>query len=90
VWHFVDPDACDAPNAPDAPNALDTPHLLSVELTELLTINQIIERNTPLAMWDADERPEAEEGARPRAPRPAKFDNIKEEYLLRELGRGDS
>jgi hypothetical protein len=34
-------------------------------------------------MWDIDERLEAEKGARPRAPRPAKFDDIKEEYLFR-------
>jgi arginine utilization protein RocB len=53
-----------------------------------LTIDQIIEqlnveRNTPLAVWDADERPEAEKGARPRPPRPAKFKDIKEEYSFR-------
>jgi hypothetical protein len=42
-----------------------------------------IERNTPLAIWDADGRPEAEKGARPRAPRPARFDDIKEEYSFR-------
>ena len=27
-----------------------------------------VERNTPLAVWDADERPEAEKGAHPWAP----------------------
>jgi len=42
-----------------------------------------VERNTPLVMWDANERLKAGKGARPRAPRPAKFDNIKEEYLFR-------
>jgi len=42
-----------------------------------------VERNTPLAVWDADERLEAKKGARPRAPRPAKFDDIKEEYSFR-------
>ena len=42
-----------------------------------------VERNTPLAVWDADKQLEAEKGARPRAPRPAKFDDIKEEYLFR-------
>jgi hypothetical protein len=42
-----------------------------------------VERNTPLVVWDADERPEAEKGARPRAPRPAKFEDIKEEYSFR-------
>jgi hypothetical protein len=34
-------------------------------------------------MWDVDERPEAEKGTRPRAPRPAKFKDIKEEYSFR-------
>jgi hypothetical protein len=76
VWHLVDP---------DAPNA---PHLLSEEPALPLTIDQMIkqvnvERNAPLDLWDADERPEAEKGARPRAPRPAKFDDVKEEYLFR-------
>ena len=42
-----------------------------------------VERNTPLVVYDADERPEAEKGARPQAPRLAKFDNIKEEYSFR-------
>jgi len=42
-----------------------------------------VERNTPLVVWDADERPEAEKGARPWAPRPAKFEDIKEEYSFR-------
>jgi len=34
-------------------------------------------------MWDANERLEAEKGARLRPPRPAKFDDIKEEYSFR-------
>jgi len=34
-------------------------------------------------VWDADERLEAEKGARLRPPRLAKFDDIKEEYLFR-------
>jgi hypothetical protein len=42
-----------------------------------------VERNTLLVMWDANKRLEAEKGARPRAPRPAKFDDIKEEYSFR-------
>ena len=76
MWHLADP---------DAPNAL---YLLFAEPLELLTIDQMIkqlnvERNTPLAVWDADERLEAKKGARPRAPRPAKFDDIKEEYSFR-------
>ena len=70
---------CDAPEAS---------HLLSAEPPPPLTIDQIIEqsnieRNTLLAIWDADGRPEAEKGARPRAPRPARFDDIKEEYSFR-------
>jgi len=36
-----------------------------------------------LAVWDADKRLEAEKGARPQPPRPAKFDDIKEEYSFR-------
>jgi hypothetical protein len=76
VWYLVDP---------EAPNA---PHLLSAEPPLPLTIDQMIEqsnveRNTPLAIWDADNRPEAEKGARPVAPRPARFDDIKEEYSFR-------
>jgi len=76
IWHLVNPDAPEAP------------HLLSAEPPPPLTIDQIIEqsnieRNTPLAIWDADGRPEAEKGARPRAPRPARFDDIKEEYSFR-------
>jgi hypothetical protein len=76
VWYLVDP---------EAPT---TPHLLSAEPPLPLTIDQMIEqsnvkRNIPLAVWDADERLEAEKGARPRAPRPARFDNIKEEYSFR-------
>jgi hypothetical protein len=42
-----------------------------------------IERNTPLEVWDADERPEAEKGARPRQPRAANFNDVKEEYSFR-------
>ena len=42
-----------------------------------------VERNTPLIVWDADERLKVEKGARPRAPRLAKFDDIKEEYSFR-------
>jgi hypothetical protein len=38
-------------------------------------------------MWDRDKRPEAEKGARPRAPWPARFDDIKEDYK-RTLERG--
>lgn len=76
VWHLVNPDAPEAP------------HLLSAEPPPPLTIDQMIEqsnieRNTPLAIWDADGRPEAEKGVRPRAPRPARFDDIKEEYSFR-------
>jgi hypothetical protein len=76
VWHLVDP------NAPTAP------HLLSAEPPLPLTIDQMIEqlnieRNTPLEVWDADERPEAEKGARPRQPRAANFNDIKEEYSFR-------
>jgi hypothetical protein len=76
VWHLADP---------DAPNA---PHLLSAEPLKPLTIDQIIEqlnveRNTPLAVWDANKRPKAKKGARLQAPRPAKFDDIKEEYSFR-------
>ncbi|PMD57229.1 uncharacterized protein K444DRAFT_615690 [Hyaloscypha bicolor E] len=40
-------------------------------------------RNTLLAIWDTDRRPEAEKGVRLRAPRPARFDDIKEEYSFR-------
>jgi hypothetical protein len=76
VWHLIDPDA------------LIAPHLLSAEPPKPLLINQMIKqlnvkRNTPLVVWDVDERPAAEKGARPRAPRPAKFDDIKEEYSFR-------
>jgi len=76
VWHLVDP---------EAPNA---PHLLSEEPPLPLTIDQMIEqlnieRYALLETWDRDERPEAEKGARPRAPRPAKFDDVKEEYSFR-------
>ncbi|PMD23156.1 hypothetical protein NA56DRAFT_62212 [Hyaloscypha hepaticicola] len=41
------------------------------------------ERNVPLVEWENDARPEAEKGAKPRAPRAAKFDDIKEEYSFR-------
>ncbi|PMD22214.1 hypothetical protein NA56DRAFT_702570 [Hyaloscypha hepaticicola] len=41
------------------------------------------ERNAPLVEWENDTRPEAEKGAKPRAPRAAKFDDIKEEYSFR-------
>ena len=76
VWHLVDP---------DAPNA---PHLLSEEPALPLTIDQMIEqlnveRNAPLDLWNADERLEADKGARSRAPRLAKFDDVKEEYSFR-------
>jgi hypothetical protein len=40
------------------------------------------ERNTPLVAWDKDGRLEEEKGARPRAPRAARFNDIKEEYLF--------
>ncbi|PMD58047.1 uncharacterized protein K444DRAFT_614609, partial [Hyaloscypha bicolor E] len=40
-------------------------------------------RNTLLVIWDADGRPEAEKEVRPRAPRLACFNNIKEEYSFR-------
>jgi hypothetical protein len=36
-----------------------------------------------LAIWDVDKRPEAEKGARLRAPCPARFNDIKEEYSFR-------
>ncbi|PMD25987.1 hypothetical protein NA56DRAFT_685807 [Hyaloscypha hepaticicola] len=36
-----------------------------------------------LIYFENDTRPEAEKGAKPRAPRAAKFDNIKEEYSFR-------
>jgi hypothetical protein len=42
-----------------------------------------IERYAPLKTWDRDERPEVEKGARPKAPRLAKFDDVKEEYSFR-------
>ncbi|PMD67167.1 uncharacterized protein K444DRAFT_606094 [Hyaloscypha bicolor E] len=76
VWHLVNPDTPEAP------------HLLSADPPPPLTIDQMIEqsnieRNTSLAIWDADGRPEAEKGARLRAPRPARFDDIKEEYSFR-------
>jgi hypothetical protein len=41
------------------------------------------ERNAPLVDWDEDERPEAEKGARPRQPRAANFNDVKEEYSFR-------
>jgi hypothetical protein len=76
VWHLVDPEA------------LNVPHLLSEEPPLPLTIDQMIEqlnieRYAPLKTWDRDERPKAEKGTRSRAPRLAKFDNVKEEYSFR-------
>ena len=76
VWHLVNP---------DAPTA---PHLLSDEPPLPLTIDEMIEqlnaeRNAPLVEWENDARPEAEKGAKPRAPRAAKFDDVKEEYSFR-------
>src|SRR5215469_12204983 len=77
VWQYVDP------SAPDAP------HLIAIEPEEPSTIEQLIakldkERSEPTRAWEADERPEAEKGRRPRAPTPAKFDDVKEEYSLRQ------
>jgi hypothetical protein len=76
IWHLINPDTP------------ETPYLLSAEPPPPLTIDQIIEqsnieRNTLLAIWDADRRPEAEKGARPKAPYPARFNDIKEEYSFR-------
>jgi hypothetical protein len=76
MWHLVDL------------NAFNALHLLFAEPSEPLTIDQIIEqlnveRNTPLIVWDANKRLKAKKGARPRAPRPAKFKDIKEEYSFR-------
>jgi len=76
VWYLIDP------AAPDAP------HLLSAEPPAPLTIDEMIEqlnteRQAPLVAWDKDNRPEAQKGARPKAVRPAKFEDIKEEYSFR-------
>jgi hypothetical protein len=62
--------------------------LLSDKLPLPLTIDEMIEqlnakRNALLVKWENDERPEAERGAKPRAPRLAKFDDVKEEYSFR-------
>jgi len=76
IWQYVDP------SAPDAP------HLIAVEPTDPPTIEELIaslndERTEPTRAWDADGRPEEEKGRRPRAPVPAKFDDIKEEHSAR-------
>jgi len=41
------------------------------------------EWNVPLVKWENDARLEVEKGAKPRAPRVTKFDNVKEEYSFR-------
>jgi hypothetical protein len=61
VWHLVNPDAP------------ATPHLLSDKPPLPLTIDEMIEqlnakRNALLVEWENDARPEAEKGAKPRAP----------------------
>jgi len=76
VWQYVD---LSTPNAP---------YLIAVELEEPPTIEQLIakidkERAKVVQAWEADERPEAEKGRRPRAPTPTKFDDVKEEYAAR-------
>ncbi len=76
VWQYVDP------SAPDAP------HLIAVEPEDPPTIDELInrlnnERAEPTRAQDTDERPEEEKGRRPRAPVPAKFDDVKEEHVAR-------
>ena len=76
IWQYVDP------SAPDAS------YLITIEPEDPLTIDKLIarlnnERAEPTWVWDADERPEEEKSRRPRAPVPAKFDDIKEEYTMR-------
>jgi len=76
VWQYVNP------------SALDAPHLIAAEPQSPPTINELLdklndERAEPTRAWDMDERLEAEKGARPRAPRSAKFEDIKEEHAAR-------
>jgi hypothetical protein len=41
------------------------------------------ERNVSLIEWENDARPEVKKGAKPRAPRAAKFNDVKEKYSFR-------
>ena len=76
IWQYINPKAADAP------------HLIAVEPADPPTIEELLakldyKRTEAIRAWDADERPEAERGRRPKAPDPAKFDDIKEEYAAR-------
>jgi hypothetical protein len=76
IWQYVNP------SAPDAP------HLIAIEPADSPTIKELItslniEHAQPTRIWNADSRPEKEKDICPRAPIPARFDDVKDEHTAR-------